>query len=284
MNLVDKQVTHKVFGNGRVVQYDDFYILIDFPTGNKKFVFPDAFETYLTLIDQKAAGFVNKLVQEKNKKRAERDEKLRKLEALQYEKQQRLLEDERVAQKRKINPRSQSVFWCKPDELSRVFSEWSVFTGTIKSGQRKGEPNHLAQIKQNSACLLTARDAEMPENNRYILGVFMVSENYNATQYTDGYIPAHSKYRLRLSEQESKKMLFWNYYINKRYPHRMTWNTGRHRYFDNKWMAQILKDIVSLKNVPQEQEHIQSFLKYFCHLNRIDLNKLPEPDGALLRV
>ncbi|MEG3072504.1 MAG: hypothetical protein RQM92_18220 [Candidatus Syntrophopropionicum ammoniitolerans] len=105
----------------------------------------------------------------------------------------------------------------------------------------------MAQIRENSAVLLTLRDADMAEEDRRILGVFMVNENFNARKCQDGYIPAHSEYRLQLSEQESEKMLFWNYYINKKYPHRMTWNTGRHRYLDNKWVAQILQDIVSLK-------------------------------------
>ncbi|NLJ76709.1 MAG: hypothetical protein GX325_05560 [Peptococcaceae bacterium] len=110
----------------------------------------------------------------------------------------------------------------------------------------------------------------------------MVNENFNARKCQDGFIPAHSEYRLRLSEQESEKMLFWNYYINKKYPHRMTWNTGRHRYLDNKWVAQILQDIVSLKRLPQEREHVQRFFKYFCRMNEIDMEKLPGPKGALL--
>ena len=60
MDLANKQVTHKIFGKGKIIDCSDSYIKIDFPSGNKKFVFPDAFETYLTLIDQKAAKIVQK--------------------------------------------------------------------------------------------------------------------------------------------------------------------------------------------------------------------------------
>ena len=62
----------------------------------------------------------------------------------------------------------------------------------------------------------------------------------------------------------------------------MTWNTGRHRYLDNKWVAQILQDIISLKKTPKEQEQVQRFIKYFCQLNEIDMEKLPKPAGALI--
>ncbi|MFW5649610.1 MAG: malate synthase [Candidatus Alkaliphilus sp. MAG34] len=282
-DLIDKQVIHKIFGKGKVVKYRGSYIGIDFPSGNKKFVFPDAFGTYLTLTDQKLA----KMVQKKKKECEEEEQKLRELKALQSKKRQRLLAQERNIIKRKtwkIHPQSQSVFWCKKQEQDSVFERWDVFTGVIKSGEKQGQPRRLARVNQNSACLLTARESDMPEKDRRILGVFMVDETFDNKSCTDGYIPAHSKHRLRLSEQESEKMLFWNYYFNKKYPHRMTWNTGRHRYFDNVWMAQILRDIVSLKENPEEQENAQQFFEYFCQMNRIKKEEIPEPKGALMRI
>ncbi len=47
--------------------------------------------------------------------------------------------------------------------------------------------------------------------------------------------------------------------MNKNFPTRITWNSGRQRYFDNIWMAQILRDIVSLKKKPGESESAQRF-------------------------
>lgn len=284
VNLVNKQVMHKIFGMGKVAKYDDSYVRIDFASGNKKFVFPDAFGTFLTLVDQKAADFVEKMVREKEKEREIEEQKLIESRILQNQKRQRFLERERLARRqksRKIHPRSQSVFWCEAGELDRVFTDWNIFTGEIKSGQKKGQAKRLAQISQNSALLITTRSPEEPEKNRRIVGVFMVNEYFNCRKCTDGYIPAHPEYRLRLTEQESEKMLFWNYYINKRYPHRMTWNTGRHRYFDNIWMAQILRDLVSLKTEPEEREFVQRFFEHYCQANRIREADLPEIAGAL---
>ena len=184
----------------------------------------------------------------------------------------------------KLHPESQLVFWCDTEEQNRSFSEWKVFSGVKKSGNNKGEPNKPIRLHQNSAVLLTSTDSSKPEKDRRILGVYMVNENFIGKICEDGYIPAHSKYRLQLTEQESEQMLFWKYYVNEKSPHKMTWNTGKHRYFDNLWMAQILLDIVSLKSDPKERELAQQFFEHFCKMNQITDRKLSKPNGALMRI
>ncbi|NLJ99994.1 MAG: malate synthase [Clostridia bacterium] len=286
MDLVDKQVTHEIFGKGRVVNYNDLHVKIDFPSGNKRFAFPDAFGTYLMLTDQKAADFMKKIVQERKREREEEAKRLEKMKAKQNIRQQRFLERERLAKKRRtrrIHPCSQSVFWCDAQELDEVFNEWNVFTGVIKSGQREGEPRRLARVSHNTACLLTVRNRGEAEKNRRIVGLFMVSENISSRRGARGDIPAHTEHRIQLTEQESNEMLFWNYYVNKKYPKRTTWNTGRHRYFDNIWTAQILKDILALKKSQEEQEQVEKFIEYFCKMNRIKKEDITEPNGALKR-
>ena len=44
-------VRHKSFGVGRVVSYDGKYMTVKFDTAEKVFVYPDAFEKFLTLED-----------------------------------------------------------------------------------------------------------------------------------------------------------------------------------------------------------------------------------------
>lgn len=286
INLVNKQVTHKSFGKGNVVNYNDSYIKIHFKSGKKRFVFPDAFEKYLTFIDQGAADMVRTKIQKKEierKKELLKQKKEEKEKALQRE-QQRFLERQKSARNPEIYSRSQSVFWCKPEEQEKVFTEWSIFVGEIKSGQNKGQPRRLARVNQNSACLLTTRNPNVPEKDRRILGVFMVDEGFSGRNCKDGYIPAHPKYRIRFSKEESEKMFFWNYYTNERYPDRIVWNSGRHRYFDNIWMAQILRDIILLKEESKEQEYVKGFFEYFCRINNINENELPEPSGPLMHI
>lgn len=284
MNLINKQVTHKSFGKGSVVKHTDSRIEINFASGNKKFLFPDAFGRYLTLTDQKAADSVKKMIQKKQRERMQEELKMEKEREQQRKEQQLLLQREKFMENFKIHPSSQSVFWCEEQDQNTIFTEWRVFTGLAKSGTKQGQPNRLIRLNKNSACLLTTRDSSMPEKDRCILGAFMVNEEFIGKLCEDGYVPAHSEYRFRLSKQESEKMLFWNYYLNEKYPYSMTWNTGKYRYFNNIWMAQILKDIISLKTEQKEKDLVQSFFKYFCQMNRIEEKELPEPMGALTRL
>ncbi|WP_338379176.1 hypothetical protein, partial [Enterococcus faecium] len=99
----------------------------------------------------------------------------------------------------------------------------------------------------------------------------------------DGLIPAHSEYRLQLTEKESDQFPFWKYCVNEKSPHNMTWNTGKYRYLDNVSIGQILLDIVSLKKDTAEQELAENFFKHFCKMNQIRREELPEPNGALMR-
>ncbi|NLJ78325.1 MAG: malate synthase [Tissierellia bacterium] len=283
MNLVDKEVIHKTFGKGNVADYNDSYINIEFESGAKRFVFPDAFEKYITLIDERAAGLIKEKIEQRQEERREETMRLERQRAEERERL-RILEEKKRIRSRRIHPSIQSVFWCKDGEEDQVFTEWSIFTGEIKSGDREGQPRRLARMNQNSCCLLTKRDPDMQEGDRHILGVFMVDESFNGRRCEDGNIPAHPTYRIQLSDQESKKMLFWYYYVNKRFPHRMTWNSGRQRYFDNIWMAQILRDIIDIREKPQEKELAEKFFEHFCELNRIDVEELSEPNGALKRI
>lgn len=283
MNLLNKQVLHKSFGKGSVVKYTDSRIEINFKSGNKKFLFPDAFGRFLTLTDPKAANSVSKMIQKKQEELEQEALIIEKEREIQRKEQQLLLERERFMENFKVHPSSQAVFWCEEKDYDKIFTDWKVFTGVAKSGSKKGQPNRPIRLNKNSACLLTARNSNMSEKGRSIIGVFMVDESFIGKLCEDGYVPADSQYRLQLSKEESDQLLFWNYYLNEKYPNNITWNAGKYRYFNNIWMAQILSDIVSLKKNQEEKEFAQRFLEYFCRMNRIDDKELPKPMGALLR-
>ncbi|WP_010677749.1 hypothetical protein [Bacillus timonensis] len=284
MNLINKKVTHKRFGMGSIVEQNDSSIEIHFESENKKFVFPDVFEKHLKLHDKSIANSLEKMIQEKEMERKEEELKKEEEKKLQRKKYELRLEYEKLVKNHKLHPESQMVFWCDTEEQSRSFSEWKVFSGVIKSGINKGKPNKPIRLHQNSAVVLTAVEPGMQEKDRRILGVYMVNEEFIGKVCEDGYIPAHSKYRIKLTEQESNQMLFWNYYVNEKFPHKVTWNTGKHRYFDNSWMAQILRDIVSLKSDSKERELAQQFFGHFCKMNQITDQELAQPNGALKRM
>jgi len=284
-DLLNKKVEHERFGVGNVINCDDSYIKIRFPSGDKKFVFPDAFKKYLTINDKSAAALVKEKLKEREKEREKEKIQLKKKreEKALRRAQLRMMEKQKSA-RRSVHSNAQSVFWCKPEELEDIFTDWQIFTGRIKSGVKKGQPRILARMRQNSACLITEREADIEEKDRQILGVFMTKMDFNGRECEEGYIDAHPKYRIKLSSEEADQMPFWKYYKNNRYPESIVWNSGRQRYFANKWMAQILRDIADLRKGTEEEELAQEFLEYFCRINNIELEELPEPAGALVEI
>lgn len=280
MNLIDKEVMHKSFGKGSIVDQDDDFITINFDKETKKFVFPDAFGQFLKLDDATADATLKQAIVKLEEKQELLDQKREEEKAQRILEQQRINELKKLLQNHKLHEASQLVFWMD-EEDGDVFSSWEIYTGEIKSGKNKGQPNKPVRLHQNSMVLLTNRESGESEKNRTIVGLYMVEETFIGKLAEDGMVPAHSKFKLKLSEAEAEKMLFWNYYINEKYPHRMTWNTGKYRYFDNIWAAQILKDIISLKQNPEEKELAEEFYMHFCKMNQLDPNEVPEPNGAL---
>lgn len=277
MNLINEEVTHKVFGEGSIVDHDESVITVDFNEDVKKFVYPDAFGKFITLNDRNVAETLKKVLL---KRKLEEEALERKRE----EEKERQAFEQRRREKMK-NPRisesSQIVFWLDEEEQQSVFNDWQVSTGKIQSGKNKGQLNRVARLRPNSAGLLTARESDQPETKRRILGLYMVNEMFSGNLSEDGMVPSHAEFRIELTDQEAEKMLFWNYYVNKNYPHRTTWNSGKFRYFDNVWTAQILKDIIALKTDEEQIKEAKNFLEYFCQMNALDMENIPVANGAL---
>ncbi|SHJ45233.1 hypothetical protein SAMN02745248_00166 [Hathewaya proteolytica DSM 3090] len=166
---------------------------------------------------------------------------------------------------------------------SQMFKNWKAFAGVVQSGKRKNEPMRLQKVQKNSLCVLTTRDIESTEKDRYIFGVFLVDESYEGDKNTEGYVGTNSKYKLKLSLPEARKMLFWNYHFNDNRPEVAMWSSGLHRYLDDNEAVQILSDIVKLKKGTSEEKLSIEFLDYYCEVNNIQLGDVPEKNGAIMR-
>jgi len=283
MNLVNKKVTHKRFGTGNIVGHNDSIIEIHFGEEHKKFIFPDVFGNHLKLHDKKAASSLEKVILEQEMERKKIEWQKKKEKELRLKEQQLRMEHEKLMKNHKLHPQSQMVFWCDGEERDTALTEWKVFSGEIKSGNNKGKPNKPIRLHQNSAVLLTEVQPKTPEKERRILGVYMVKEEFIGKICEDGIIPAHSLFKIKLTEEEADQMPFWKYYVNEKFPEKTTWNTGKYRYFDNLWMAQIIADIIELKKDTTEQELAERFLRHFCKMNRIKEQEITEPNGVLMR-
>ncbi|WP_210468081.1 malate synthase [Sporosarcina sp. 6E9] len=277
MNLINEEITHKVFGEGNIVDHVDSVITIEFNEDIKKFVYPDAFQTFITLNDQSTAKTFEKVFLQR-----EREERALELK-LEEERERQVLEQQRKEKLKnhKIHESSQVVFWLDDEEQQNVFIDWQASTGQVQSGKNEGQPNRAARTRPNSAGLLTARKADQPETERQILGLFMVNETFSGNLSEDEMIPSHAEFRIELTDPEAEKMLFWNYYINKNHPHRTAWNTGKYRYFDNIMTAQILKDLIALRTDEEQIKEAENFLEYFCQMNALDMDDIPEASGFI---
>lgn len=62
MNLKGQTIHHRIFGQGQVTSHTEGYLTVRFPDGEKEFVFPTAFESFLSVEDQALQKEIRKLV------------------------------------------------------------------------------------------------------------------------------------------------------------------------------------------------------------------------------
>lgn len=164
---------------------------------------------------------------------------------------------------------------------SQMLRNWRAFAGIVQTGERKGQPMKLNKVKNNSLCILTTRDPNSAESERYIFGLFLVDETYSGDNKEEGYVTTKSKYRIKFSSEEAHKMLFWNYHANVNQPKVAVWSSGLHRYFEDEQAIQILQDTAKLKKGTNEEDLANEFLLYFAKINNIDINMVNKKSGAL---
>lgn len=100
MNLINEKIQHRQYGVGILTEQTDTQITVQFdePYGVKKFLYPIAFASYLTLCDSSLQKAVMALVQTMHEKEAaEKKQKQEALEQLREEKRLALLEQKRLS-------------------------------------------------------------------------------------------------------------------------------------------------------------------------------------------
>lgn len=261
MQLIGQPIKHGTFGTGIVTGCNETTITICFSAGEKKFLYPDAFCKFLHL--KNAA--MQKAVQEV----------LHNLEAAKKAERQaiqELHERTNLLQNIKISPQSQAVFNIQPHQYEKLFSTWSVSTGCYVSGYSKGEPRVPDRLKPNSMCLLTECAANQPEQERRVIGAFMVEEDFLGSHCRDGIIRAHPMYRLQLCPEH--QLPFWPYVVQE--PGKQRWGGTALKYMTNKAGERILFDIKEQLLCDESQECAENFYQYYCKLNHLQPNHKEE--------
>ena len=166
---------------------------------------------------------------------------------------------------------------------SKMLKEWTASAGTYLTKDRKMEPKKIRNVQVNSLAVLTTRMPYAQEEERFIFGVFLVDDADEGNNVNEGFVRSDSQYRIELSPEEAKQLLFWNYHANDTKPERAVWGQGLYRYTNNIEAVQILRDIVKVKKDPREKKFAEEFLAHFCDIKKINLGEIPEPNGALKR-
>lgn len=166
---------------------------------------------------------------------------------------------------------------------SQMLKEWTAFAGFVLNGDKKEEPRKIRNVQLNSLAMLTTRKPGMPEEDRFVFGVFLVDDADEGNNINEGFVKSNSKYRIELSPEEALQIKFWDYHANESNPKNPAWGQGLYRYTTDMEAAQILRDIVAVKHKPTDRKFAEEFFAYFCRTKKIDPADIPEPNGALRR-
>lgn len=166
---------------------------------------------------------------------------------------------------------------------SQMLRNWTAFAGFALTKENHQRPMKLNKVQVNSLAILTTREPYASEKDRFVFGVFLVDEAYEGDNRDEGYVTTSSKYRMSLTKDEAKKVLFWNFYHNENAPEKVAWGQGLHRYITDEQAASILKNIATVKKGKKDEALAQEFLERFCEINSIEISNLPIMEGALQR-
>lgn len=280
MNLINIKVDHKVFGEGVIIENENSYVTVKFDKDEKKFMYPSSFDGYLTVQNIKASESIKEEI--RVIKKLEKDEKVRLAEVERKIKVEKLNSSKKKKAKSKVYPRANIAFKCTFSDEG--YSDEKELTSIVQTFNRNGEPMKLNKVQNNSLCIVTTREPNTVERERYIFGVFLVDDAYSLDNKDEGYVTTNSKYSIKLSLKESHEMLFWNYHTNKNKPELALWSSGLHRYFEDEQAIQILQDIVALKKGTDEEELSKEFLLHFAKINNINISTVAEKNGVLKNI
>ena len=168
---------------------------------------------------------------------------------------------------------------ANPCQESNLHDLWTMSAGYHQTGENVGKPIHMNQLHSGSLAVLTTRKPLDRESDRFIFAAFLVNDAYGGDDQETGSVTADPVWRIELTPGQAERILFWNYYFNKRKPEKIAYGSGLYRYLTDIEAAQILRDIASVKG----DDFSAAFFEYFCEVNGIDMRDLEPPSGALMR-
>ena len=161
---------------------------------------------------------------------------------------------------------------------SRMFKDWVCYAGMDENGT----PRALPKAQVGSLAVMTTRPIkdgkEVPQEETQIFGVFLIAK-HNDLSDIGGSVTAHPKYRIELTPEEAKQMLFWKYHSNKNKKEKALWDSGLYRSLSDMECCQILKDMVDVIKEPNKKSLAEELLNKFKEETGIE--NILDPEGPL---
>lgn len=266
MDLIGQPIRHIAFGPGVVTNLAENIMTVCFQDSEKKFLYPDAFDRFLVVEDLKVRRWIEKQLQEQ--KTAAHRAKLKKL--AEQERNSKLLNF-------KVTLNSHAAFNLVPEEIESAVQAHRVSAGTYLSGCAKGQPRVLDRLKPNSLCLLTARPAGQPEEERKILAVFMVKEDFFGEDVSDGIIEGHLQHRILIPKEHG--LPFWPY-LKDVFPR---WGSTAYKYCSCEAAGRVLSDLAERPACAAQKDTILDLYRYFCERNHLRAPAEPKTGKSTVR-
>lgn len=264
MDLIGQQIKHKTFGSGVVVGQSESVVTICFQDDEKKFIYPDAFHSFLSMKDRKTQQYIEKQIEARDIAA----QKERMAEQIRRDQQRKLSNF-------KVTDNSHAVFDIAPDQIDQAVITGKVYTGRYVYGYYKGQMRAADRMKPNSVCVLTTCPKERDEKERRVIGAFMVKEDFFGKDANDGVIEGHPKHRIFLPKES--KVLFWEYLSPDTAPR---WGNTKFKYCPADAVNRLLADMKKLLETPQQEETFTAFYRHFCRINQLSpLIKLKDETG-----
>jgi hypothetical protein len=165
---------------------------------------------------------------------------------------------------------------------SHLLDKWTAYAGIFHNGPKAGEGIKMKKVQKNSLCVLTTREPNTSEEDRYIFGLFLVDDSYTGDSNNSGSVSTSSKFKLEFTPDEAKQLIYWRYNFNSNSPDKAHWGTGLFRYLSDEQSAQILRDAKAIKTGTIDEKLATEFYDYYCNVNVIDINRLGAPEGVLI--
>ena len=95
---------------------------------------------------------------------------------------------------------------------SQMLRDWTAYAEYGHTSKHQDVPLKFCGAQKSGLAVLTTRKLYAAEDERFVFAVLLVDRVFKGDDYNAGCVKNDTKYRISLTQDEAKKVLFWNYY------------------------------------------------------------------------